>query len=704
MCNNCQNTTCYQCNQPPLCAPNDCSCPVKDLSTDCVLYTGNDLACSGIKSQTILTELIQQLDEFICTLVEQSLDALSLINIGTGANVYKGIDLQGRKEIRRINAVGDLITVTQNPNDISVSIDENELTDFIQEVLPPPPCFSSLDESVYINLLRNGCYDFSVIFRGIENIGGGAGFYKTFNPLTNNYQFKSLIVDSQSGDGTSILRDVQQNPNDVTVRLKKLKSDTLNITSINDEEISIEYPTTTSSVSFYVDVNSVSSTETGSIVNPFKTLNKALDEFIGTGTWFNPQFKGYKITLLSACNLLESPGIDYNGYINLDINNLNIEGNGFYLGLYTNPSPDYYPISTRRMVTAMPKTAGILNFDIDLRFNNIVFQRTGTNAIVDHLNYSFPTADINIPTFPPQQNGSRIWITNSTLTNDTASSGNFNVVPNPNDGGNPLLMFGVPVYASNTEPIGVPMVKSEGRSWNKEGEFRLGNSRLVNSKGTALKFVNTTYSDFYETNVIGTNNYYKFYETEVDNYYSPKLGFYMIDLEDVNYMALSNLKINWTQPRMTTTEVIPRSKIIGGVEALFKLVNSSLFISGESSDQDSVENLVQLDGNSYLGLDEYFSNGQINDNVHGVFKVTAPLPVLPTQLNIQNSVLYSVILDETGVDKSYVQQINGDKNRINNAPHSSYLQYVNDTAARAGGLIRGNTYYNTTVGALTTIF
>lgn len=276
MCNNCQNTTCYQCNQPPLCAPNDCSCPVKDLSTDCVLYTGNDLACSGIKSQTILTELIQQLDEFICTLVEQSLDALSLINIGTGANVYKGLDLLGRREIRRINAVGDLVTVTQNTNDISVSIDEGELSNFIQNQLPPPICLTSADESVDINLLRNGCYDFSVIFRGIENIGGGAGFYKTFNSLTNNYQFKSLIVDSQSGDGTSILRDVQQNTNDVTVRLKKITSDTLNIT-VTDEVITLDIPSSFQGVDYYVNSSYTGLEELGTASKPFITLARCID-------------------------------------------------------------------------------------------------------------------------------------------------------------------------------------------------------------------------------------------------------------------------------------------------------------------------------------------------------------------------------------------------------------------------------------------
>ena len=165
-------------------------------------------------------------------------------------------------------------------------------------------------------------------------------------------------------------------------------------------------------------------------------------------------------------------------------------------------------------------------------------------------------------------------------------------------------------------------------------------------------------------------------------------------------MVLNSSKINWTQPRMTTTELIPRSKIIGGAEAIFKLNNSTLNINENSSDQEGVENLVQMDGTSWISLDGYHNNGQVNDIVHGAIKVTAPLPLIAKELNIQNSVLFSVIVDETGVDKSFIKQINGDKNRINNAPHSSYLSYVDDVAAKAAGLIRGNIYYNTTVGAL----
>jgi hypothetical protein len=104
MCNNCQNTTCHECNQQPLCSQNDCSCPVKDLSTDCILYTGADLACSGIKSKTILTDLIQQLDEFICTKVSQTLSSFNLISVGNGEDIYSGDTLVAKK-IRTIQTI-----------------------------------------------------------------------------------------------------------------------------------------------------------------------------------------------------------------------------------------------------------------------------------------------------------------------------------------------------------------------------------------------------------------------------------------------------------------------------------------------------------------------------------------------------------------------------------------------------------------------
>lgn len=524
---------------------------------------------------------------------------------------------------------------------------------------------------VYNFFLITGAEDIT-----LRNVGTGIGLYKDF-----------IIV-----GGVKYFN------------LKSLASNFMTITESEDGTINLDTTTSTSNLSFYIDINSVADTETGSLSSPFKTLNKALDVFIGTGTWYNPQYKGYKITMLSACNLLEAAGDDYNGYINLDINHLSIEGNGFYLGLYTNPSPDYYPISTRRMVTNMPKTANVLDYSIDMRFNNVTFQRTGTNAIVDNLNYSFPTATV-AGAYPPQQNGVFVVFTSCVFTNDTARlpNSNWSIVSNPNDGGNPLILYGVPVYASNIEPIGVPMTKSEGRNWNKEGALQFVDCRWTNSTGTCIKLVDTSYQDYgYKGSAIQLANYFRYYETVEDDFYSPKLGMFMVELENVNYARFYDFVYNNTVPAMITTETIPRRVQIGGVEAVFKLINSLVYID-KGIAEEGVDNFIQLDGNSSVEIKDFvdlFVN--CNEN-HKFFKVISPLPTISKSIFIENSKINEIVVDATGLDKSYVQYISGYKNTINNAPHGSYLSFTDDITAKASGLIAGNVYYNTTLGGLKVI-
>ena len=203
------------CNQPTPCnpAPQSCDCPTI-LETKCSVYEGNDLACSGIKKGTILTELIQQLDAFICKVREDLINAFTLKNIGTGAEVYKGVDLLGRKEIRKINAVGNLATVTQNANDISVSINEANLDTFIEA-----------NQKTYT----------------VDNIGAGAEIYKAPDDIVGDnteFNFKSLKL-SAVGNGVSIIKDVDitTNTDEINFRLKKLKSagGTVTITEETDE-------------------------------------------------------------------------------------------------------------------------------------------------------------------------------------------------------------------------------------------------------------------------------------------------------------------------------------------------------------------------------------------------------------------------------------------------------------------------------------
>lgn len=97
-----------------------CSCPIKDLSTDCVLYTGDDLECSGIPQNTILTDLIQQLDSFICNLVSQ----VSNINIDVdGTNLQLIINNTVINEIPLCPIVQTCIE--NNPQIICNIVDNN---------------------------------------------------------------------------------------------------------------------------------------------------------------------------------------------------------------------------------------------------------------------------------------------------------------------------------------------------------------------------------------------------------------------------------------------------------------------------------------------------------------------------------------------------------------------------------------------------
>lgn len=208
------------------CQPVSCTCAVR-LNSDCITVSGAITDCSGIDDNLLLTDFLSQLDAFICTKFEDLAGFTTLKNIGTGSDVYKGIDGIGRKEIRRINALGDLITVTQNTNDISISIDEDVLNDFIES-----------NQNTY----------------SIDNVGTGAEVFKDTTVVGDNTQFnlRTLIYDAQGGIGESVIRDIQQNSDDITIRGKKINSSSLTITA-TDEEISIETPITASIPALYVN-------------------------------------------------------------------------------------------------------------------------------------------------------------------------------------------------------------------------------------------------------------------------------------------------------------------------------------------------------------------------------------------------------------------------------------------------------------------
>ena len=226
MCN-CNNTT--NCGggclgQTP-CTQMDCSCPIM-LNSDCVNNVTAEMPCSGIGTGQNLTAVLEQLDAFICTKFDQTVAFFTLINVGTGSQIYKGINGVGQKEIRSVITTGTLLTNTQNTNDITLGIDEDELLQFVLD---------------------------SQLTYSVANAGTGAQVYKDSTIVGNNTQFNfRSVVKQDLGLGTSFLRDIQQNTDELNVRVKTLVSDNLTITS-TDDEVRIETPMTASIPALYVN-------------------------------------------------------------------------------------------------------------------------------------------------------------------------------------------------------------------------------------------------------------------------------------------------------------------------------------------------------------------------------------------------------------------------------------------------------------------
>jgi hypothetical protein len=151
-----------------------CNCPVKDLSTDCVVYTGDTLECSGIPQNTILTTVLQDLDAHICNKFDEAIQYLTLINIGGGSEVYRGITGIGNKEIRTIVSEDTThLDVVENSETIGIrggvhrlELDSGtDILSLIVNALSGDTTLSTIDlsEFNYDTFVQSGVYAAAVI-------------------------------------------------------------------------------------------------------------------------------------------------------------------------------------------------------------------------------------------------------------------------------------------------------------------------------------------------------------------------------------------------------------------------------------------------------------------------------------------------------------------------------------------------------------
>jgi len=164
MCNNCHQNNCG-CNEPVYdlcnkCPPQECACPIQ-LSSNCITLDLSDpLPCSGIESGLILTEAIQQLDANMCAIRDDIEASINLVNVGTGAELYKGIDGIGRREIKSITSTDNSITITENTDSINIAVPAVDQNNFVRQLfidyLDLPDPYTPQDICDYILALPTG--------------------------------------------------------------------------------------------------------------------------------------------------------------------------------------------------------------------------------------------------------------------------------------------------------------------------------------------------------------------------------------------------------------------------------------------------------------------------------------------------------------------------------------------------------------------
>lgn len=123
-----------KCNK---CKPEvPCDCPVKDLSTDCGIYKGDDIKCGEttvVAKNRILSDALKDIVAYMCQRFSDLMEYLKLINVGTGAQIYAGDTLLGVKKIRTLTEADTLIDIVQSTDEISIGVNEEALEEFVEE-------------------------------------------------------------------------------------------------------------------------------------------------------------------------------------------------------------------------------------------------------------------------------------------------------------------------------------------------------------------------------------------------------------------------------------------------------------------------------------------------------------------------------------------------------------------------------------------
>jgi len=646
-CNNNQNI----CSQ---CTTTHCECPV-NLKSDCITVSNGVFNCSNLENEQTLTEFLEQLDAFICEKFNLTTSFFTLLNVGNGAEIYKGVDGTGRKLIRSL-VDSSLIDIEEGVDEITISVNQSALNTFIEanQKLTVVSSAGTTGQSLLNTPIINGD--------------------------TTTYPLKSLKSSNNSAQITS-------DTNEVDIKIEIVSPNDSLLVEQNGNVWEISSPTDTTIKQFYVNENYTGGNSNGSILKPFIKLTDALVEAIGTSTSIaTPQYENAQIILQTDVTVDQSD-LDNNPILQnkISVNTLTIKSDSTEKRVLTFNGTTDYPIDTEFIISEV-------GFDINsnllrsvtISLESIHLVNSGSKGIIRHQNYSGGTVNTYDSFF--------------TVKNFKASSryrplgGYINAVDSSSTN---ITNFGNNVFVQSGITNDTPHIYFYGFGSNGEGGATLEDVEFTGTNQTLFRLFQTScviegkFSTSFDTNYMNVVD-----ETTTDGIYLPKPDVVYFDVEE-SYLIINDFYENGSYPINYTDTVSGRPNFVGGNNSLFKLRGTNISKYKNLLIRKGVVSGMMgeylLDTDKYSETNVECNFGNFYSNTEALLLTESPQPITTKLVNFNNSVVKNVTVEDS---LNNIKLIANFAN-INSLPLSTTLPaYQSNSLAKLAGLVQGNFYIN----------
>lgn len=218
------------------------------LNSDCI-YVSEELTCVGVQPKTILTTALKRFDEVICQIKEKTAGTLSLVNVGGGAKIYKGLSNIGEKQIRSITSNDGTVDITEGLEtiDLSVTVDFPPLPEAtttqagIVRQATDAEAAEGLNNSTYVTPLHlktfvdanNNEYRFQIVDGRLELLENGDVVDSDVLPtgtdtFINSFELNGTTLTIGRSDGETFSKDIASLTNFTQVQSDFTMEDTAN--------------------------------------------------------------------------------------------------------------------------------------------------------------------------------------------------------------------------------------------------------------------------------------------------------------------------------------------------------------------------------------------------------------------------------------------------------------------------------------------